>query len=95
MDYIEWDEYFMGMALLSAQRSKDPNCQVGACIVNTDKKIVGVGYNSMPWGCSDDEFSWTQKDSKNGIEEKKFYGNNRYQLFVPFLRIKYEMIFSH
>ena len=49
-DYIEWDEYFMGIALLSAKRSKDPNTQVGACIVNTDKRIVGVGYNGLPKG---------------------------------------------
>jgi dCMP deaminase len=54
-DYISWDEYFMGVALLSAQRSKDPNTQVGACIVNRDKKIVGGGYNGFPTGCSDDE----------------------------------------
>jgi dCMP deaminase len=73
----------MSTALLSAQRSKDPNCQIGACIVNNDKKIVGVGYNSMPWGCNDDKFPWAQE---GGIEENsKFYGNNRYQLFIPFL----------
>ncbi|MFK4786208.1 deoxycytidylate deaminase [Fusobacterium sp. MFO224] len=57
-DYISWDQYFMGIALLSAKRSKDPSTQVGACIVNPDKKIVGVGYNGLPQGCSDDEFSW-------------------------------------
>ncbi|MDO4589122.1 MAG: dCMP deaminase family protein [Fusobacterium sp.] len=60
-DYIEWDEYFMGIALLSAKRSKDPNTQVGACIVNTDKRIVGVGYNGLPKGCSDDEFPWERE----------------------------------
>ena len=57
-DYISWDEYFMGVALLSAQRSKDPNTQVGACIVNPQNRIVGVGYNGFPRGCSDDEFPW-------------------------------------
>ncbi|MDP0488884.1 MAG: dCMP deaminase family protein [Fusobacterium sp. JB021] len=57
-DYISWDQYFMGIALLSAKRSKDPSTQVGACIVNSDNKIVGVGYNGLPRGCSDDEFSW-------------------------------------
>lgn len=57
-NYIEWDEYFMGVALLSAMRSKDPNTQVGACIVNQDKKIIGVGYNGLPLGCSDDEYPW-------------------------------------
>jgi len=57
-DYISWDEYFMGVALLSAKRSKDPNTQVGACIVNEKNKIVGAGYNGLPIGCSDDEFPW-------------------------------------
>lgn len=57
-DYISWDAYFMGVALLSAQRSKDPNTQVGACIVNEEKKIVGTGYNGFPIGCSDEELPW-------------------------------------
>ena len=56
--YISWDEYFMGIALLSAQRSKDPGTQVGACIVNQKNKIVGAGYNGLPAGCDDDEFPW-------------------------------------
>jgi len=60
-DYISWDEYFMGVALLSAMRSKDPGTQVGACIVNEDKKIVGVGYNGFPTGCSDDELPWERE----------------------------------
>lgn len=55
---ISWDEYFMSVAKLSAFRSKDPNTQVGACIVNNDNKIVGVGYNGLPWGCEDTEFPW-------------------------------------
>ncbi|WP_047393855.1 cytidine/deoxycytidylate deaminase family protein [Cetobacterium sp. ZOR0034] len=58
VDYIDWDEYFMGVAILSAKRSKDPGTQVGACIVTPDKRIVGVGYNGFPAGCSDDEFPW-------------------------------------
>ena len=57
-DYISWDEYFMGVAMLAAMRSKDPNTQVGACIVNKDNIIVSTGYNGMPKGCSDDEYSW-------------------------------------
>lgn len=57
-DYIDWDEYFMGIAILSSKRSKDPGTQVGACIVTPDKRIVGVGYNGFPAGCSDDEFPW-------------------------------------
>ncbi|WP_037029061.1 deoxycytidylate deaminase [Psychrilyobacter atlanticus] len=57
-DYLSWDEYFMGIAVLSGQRSKDPSTQVGACIINEDKKIVGAGYNGFPKGCSDEEFPW-------------------------------------
>ena len=56
-DYLSWDEYFMGIALLSAMRSKDPHTQVGACIVDEDNKILSVGYNGMPCGCSDDDYS--------------------------------------
>ena len=61
LDYISWDEYFMGIALLSAQRSKDPNTRVGACIVNREKKIVGVGYNGFPTGCSDEKLPWSRE----------------------------------
>ena len=57
-DYLSWDEYFMAIALLSAERSKDPNTQVGACVANDQNKIVGVGYNGFPIGCSDDELPW-------------------------------------
>lgn len=60
-DYITWDEYFMGVALLSARRSKDPSTQVGACIVNDKNKIVGAGYNGLPTDCHDDEFPWDKK----------------------------------
>lgn len=61
-DYISWDQYFMGVALLSAKRSKDPNTQVGACIVNAKNRIVGIGYNGFPYGCSDEEFPWANKE---------------------------------
>lgn len=57
-DYINWDEYFMGIAALSALRSKDPNSQVGACIVSEENKILSVGYNGFPIGCSDEKFPW-------------------------------------
>lgn len=57
-NYISWDEYFMGVAKLSALRSKDPNTKVGACIVNEKKRIVGIGYNGLPYGCNDDEYPW-------------------------------------
>ncbi len=60
-DYLTWDEYFMGVALLSSYRSKDPNTQVGACIVNGNNKIMSVGYNGFPVGCSDDEFPWERE----------------------------------
>ena len=59
-DYISWDEYFMSVATLSSMRSKDPNTQVGACIVNQDKKIVGTCYNGFPIGCSDDALPWAR-----------------------------------
>ena len=61
MDYINWDEYFMGIALLTAMRSKDPNSQVGACIVSSENKILSLGYNGMPIGCSDDEMPWERE----------------------------------
>lgn len=67
-DYISWDEYFMGVALLSARRSKDPNTQVGACIVNDKNKIVGAGYNGLPLGCDDDDFPWEKQG--NFLETK-------------------------
>ena len=57
-DYITWDEYFMGVAILAGKRSKDPSTQVGACIVSPDNKILSMGYNGLPCGCSDDEFPW-------------------------------------
>ncbi len=60
-DYISWDEYFMGVAKLAAMRSKDPNTQVGACIVSNDNKILSMGYNGLPIGCSDDEFPWSRE----------------------------------
>ena len=57
-DYLSWDQYFMGIATLSAKRSKDPHTRVGACIVAPDNRILSVGYNGMPRGCSDDEYPW-------------------------------------
>ena len=60
-DYINWDEYFMGIAILAAKRSKDPSTQVGACIVSPDNIIISTGYNGMPKGCSDDEFPWERE----------------------------------
>ncbi|HKM33921.1 MAG TPA: dCMP deaminase family protein [Lachnospiraceae bacterium] len=62
--YISWDEYFMGIAQLSGMRSKDPNTQVGACIVSTDNKILSMGYNGFPIGCSDDEFPWSREGER-------------------------------
>ena len=61
LDYISWDEYFMGVAMLAARRSKDPSTQVGACIVSKDNIIISTGYNGMPKGCSDDEFPWDRE----------------------------------
>ena len=60
-DYISWDEYFMGVAMLASRRSKDPNTQVGACIVSGDNIILSTGYNGFPIGCSDDEYPWDRE----------------------------------
>ena len=70
-DYISWDEYFMGVAKLSAMRSKDPNTQVGACIVSQDNKILSMGYNGFPIGCSDDLFPWGREGDP--LESKYVY----------------------
>ena len=59
--YLCWDDYFMSVALLSGKRSKDPNTQVGACIVNKNNVIESIGYNGLPKGCSDDEFPWEKE----------------------------------
>ena len=64
-DYISWNEYFMGVALLASKRSKDPNTQVGACIVNENNIILSTGYNGFPYGCSDDVYPWNRDGSDN------------------------------
>ncbi len=68
IDYISWDEYFMGIAALSAKRSKDPNTQVGACIVNDLNRIMSVGYNGFPRGCDDDIFPWEREGEELGTK---------------------------
>ena len=73
-DYISWDEYFMGIAFLSGMRSKDPNTQVGCCIVSADNKILSVGYNGFPIGCSDDEFPWNRDGEP--LYNKYFYSTH-------------------
>ena len=60
-DYISWDDYFMGISLLSGMRSKDPSTQVGACIVDKDNRIVSIGYNGFVKGCSDEDFPWSRE----------------------------------
>ena len=70
-DYINWDEYFMGIALLTAMRSKDPNSQVGACIVSPENKILSLGYNGMPIGCNDDDMPWDREGDE--LETKYMY----------------------
>ena len=72
-DYISWDEYFMGVAYLSALRSKDPNTQVGACIVSDDNKILSMGYNGFPRGCSDDEFPWGKEHEQDDPYQAKYF----------------------
>ncbi len=71
-DYISWDEYFMGIAILSGYRSKDPNSQVGCCIVSQDNKILSMGYNGFPMGCSDDLFPWA-REGESDLDKKYFY----------------------
>ena len=71
MAHISWNEYFMGVAALSAKRSKDPSTQVGACVVNQDKRIIGIGYNGFPMGCSDKEYPWGK--SANYLDSKYPY----------------------
>lgn len=71
-DYLSWDEYFMGVAMLSGMRSKDPNTQVGCCIVSQDNKILSMGYNGLPMGCSDDEFPWV-REGEDPLETKYVY----------------------
>lgn len=76
-DYINWDEYFMGVAALSARRSKDPSTQVGACIVSADNKILSMGYNGFPRGCSDDDFPWgKEKEAEDPYNAKYFYATH-------------------
>lgn len=71
-DFISWEEYFMATAFLAAKRSKDPVSQVGACIVNAEKKVVGIGYNGFPSGCDDDKFSWG-KSKENPLKNKHMF----------------------
>ncbi len=68
---LNWDEYFMSIAKLSAMRSKDPSTQVGACIVNNNRRIVGIGYNGFPSGCDDDSFPWD--NDKSFLDSKYAY----------------------
>lgn len=74
-DYISWDEYFMGVAILSGMRSKDPSTQVGACIVSQENKILSMGYNGFPKGCNDDEFPWN-RDEEDPVNNKYFYSTH-------------------
>ena len=73
-NYIDWEEYFMAIALLSAERSKDPSTQVGVCIVSEDNKILSTGYNGMPIGCSDDEMPWEREAENENDTKYPFVG---------------------
>lgn len=70
-DYLNWDEYFMGIAKLSALRSKDPSTQVGACIVSKDNRILSIGYNGAPNGFHDDYFPWDREGA--ALDTKYLY----------------------
>ena len=71
-DFLSWDDYFMSVAFLSAMRSKDPSTQVGAAIVNEENRIVGIGYNGFPTGCSDDKLPWSRK-AADELDTKYMY----------------------
>ena len=71
-DYITWDEYFMGVAVLSSLRSKDPSTQVGACVASEKNKVLTMGYNGMPIGCNDDLLPWS-RDGEDPVEQKYMY----------------------
>ena len=70
-NYLTWDEYFMNLAKLSAMRSKDPNTQVGACIVDKQNRILSIGYNGAPKGFNDDDFPWAREGDP--LETKYLY----------------------
>lgn len=71
-EYLKWEEYFMGLAILASMRSKDPNTQVGCCIVDDDNRILSLGYNGFPIGCSDDDFPW-DREGKSSYYTKYNY----------------------
>ena len=73
-DYLSWDEYFMAVAVLAGMRSKDPNTQVGACIVSENNRILSMGYNGFPNGVSDDEFPWCREGEP--LNNKYFYSTH-------------------
>ena len=73
--YFSWGEYFMGVAIMASYRSKDPNTQVGSCIVNLDNKIIGTGYNGLPHGFKDDDFDWDNRDNDD-------FWNSKYPFVV-------------
>ena len=77
-DYISWDEYFMGVAILASKRSKDPNTQVGACIVDNNNIILSTGYNGFPFGCSDDDYPWC----RDGEDTLQFSSTTPTKLFT-------------
>ncbi len=63
-DYISWEQYFMAVAMIAAERSKDPSSQVGACIVDNEDKVVSTGYNGAPRGYDDDTCMTWERDGK-------------------------------
>ena len=71
-DYLKWDEYFMGLAVMASLRSKDPNTQVGCCLVDDDNRILSLGYNGFPIGCNDDEFPW-DREANSSYDTKYNY----------------------
>ncbi len=74
-NYLNWDEYFMGCAILASSRSKDPRNRVGACIVNNENRILSIGYNGLTEGMDDDKFDWNSTGELTGIKKniKDYY----------------------
>jgi dCMP deaminase len=81
--YISWDDYFVGIALLSALRSKDPHRQSGACIVNTAKRIVGIGYNGFPKGCDDNALPWRAQNDRTPQQQVVPWLHTKHPYEVP------------
>lgn len=60
----KWDERFLALAEHVAQWSKDPSTKVGSVIVDSSRRVLGLGYNGFPRGVFDDENRLHDKPTK-------------------------------